>query len=152
MFGGFVQTVLNVPFSYLAPTLEFVSLRMHVPLFKECSCPEPKTSQSEQLTKEGHVCHNGIHIQSIFNLYDHVINEHRILERTHGYEFNPVDRKVVMRTETNLQLLEKEWRKWKGQPNKEFGLAVKWESVYVAQLYYEETKDLMMESGTQQRE
>lgn len=95
MFGCFVQTVLQVAFSHLAPTLEFVSQRMHVPLFKECKCEKQNTHTF--LSKEGHVSSNGVHIQSIFNLYDHILQEHRTLETTHGYEFNEVDRELVMR-------------------------------------------------------
>ena len=61
-----------------------------------------------------------------------------------GYEVNPVDNELVMRSENNLQVLEKEWKEWKGVSEKEGPpLAVKWESIYVAQSFYEDLKGLM---------
>lgn len=147
MFGCFVQTVLNVPFSHLAPTLEFVSQRMHIPLFKEAKDSERTLSSTSQfLSKEGRCEKNRVQLQSLFNLYDQILQEHRILETMFGYEVNPVDNELVMRSDNNLQVLEKEWKQWKGVSEKEGKgppLAVKWESIYVAQSFYEDLKGLM---------
>lgn len=44
--------------------------------------------------------------------------------------------------------MEAEWSEWKGKPKGGRPLAVKWESVYVSQTYYEDIKDLMIESAS----